>query len=276
MSRTARRNSEQDLFFNKHSSRKKNNLCAKCKKEESFDGRWIQCDTCHLWYHTACVMIKLNDSGEFNGDYYCQLCTGVSDPIIPEIRPSEEDCQLNSRLSPSSSTSSSSGASGQSTKKYKNGTSHTTPSTLSPFMPTSFLEIGKYKKGNNHLHRNFNDVEEIPKKKKCKLQKYETPLRPSNVNVEIRRLFETSVSDKPISRPYDWPNPVPYSRAIIRMSQIREFILTHCPKAVAVGMDIDDSSEPKPKSLQMAEDLWKKLDLLEQKYNQHNQQYKKI
>jgi hypothetical protein len=55
------------------------------------------------------------------------------------------------------------------------------------------------------------------------------------------------------------------------MSQIREFILTHCPKAVAVGMDIDDSSEPKPKSLQMAEDLWKKLDLLEQKYNQHNQ-----
>jgi len=128
----------------------------------------------------------------------------------------------------------------------------------------------------NHIHRNFNNNhdEETPKKKKCKLQKYESPLRPSNVNVEIRRLFETSkfsVSDKPISRPYDWPNPVPYSRAIIRMSQIREFILTHCPKAVAVGMDIDDSSEPKPKSLQMAEDLWKKLDLLEQKYNQHNQ-----
>lgn len=114
-------------------------------------------------------------------------------------------------------------------------------------------------------------LSEIPKKKKCKLQKYETPLRPSNVNVEIRQLFETSVSDKPISRPYDWPNPVPYSRAIIRMSQIREFILTHCPKAVAVGMDIDDSSEPKPKSLQMAEDLWKKLDLLEQKYSQQNQ-----
>ncbi|GES92142.1 hypothetical protein GLOIN_2v1592026 [Rhizophagus clarus] len=218
-----------------------------CKKEESFDGRWIQCDTCHLWYHTTCVMIKLNDSGEFNGDYYCQLCTGVSDPIIPEIRPSEEDCQLNNRLSPSSSTSSSSGASGHSTKKFKNGSSHTTPS-LSPFMSTSFLEIGRYKMGNNHLHRNYNnhhDVEEIPKRKKF--------------------------SDKPISRPYDWPNPVPYSRAIIRMSQIREFILTHCPKAVAVGMDIDDSSEPKPKSLQMAEDLWKKLDLLEQKYSQHNQ-----
>ena len=35
MGRTARRNSEQDLFFNKHASRKKSNLCAKCKKEES-------------------------------------------------------------------------------------------------------------------------------------------------------------------------------------------------------------------------------------------------
>jgi len=133
----------------------------------------------------------------------------------------------------------------------------------------------------NHINHNSNKnnnhgVEEIPKKKKCRLQKHDSPLRPSNVNVEIRSLFETSkfsVPDKPISRPYDWPNPVPYSRAIIRMSQIREFILTHCPKAVAVGMDIDidDSSEPKPKSLQMAEDLWKKLDLLEQKYNQHNQ-----
>ncbi|CAG8437762.1 3826_t:CDS:2 [Funneliformis caledonium] len=289
MGRTARRNSEQELFFSRQASRKKNNLCAKCKKEESFDGRWIRCDKCTLWYHTACVRIQLNDNGEFYGDYYCQLCTGVPDPIVQEFRPSEEDCEPNSRLSPSSSTSSSSGASGPPTKKFKTGSSHPTPTQfpLSPSTSTPMemeimkCEMGKNNKHNhnlNHIHHNSNNnndhgVEETPKKKKCKLQKHESPLRPSNVNVEIHRLFETSkflIPDKPISRPYDWPNPVPYSRAVIRMSQIREFILTHCPKAAAVGI-IDDSQEHKPKSLQIAEDLWKKLDSLEQKYNQHNQ-----
>ncbi|CAI2184237.1 6817_t:CDS:2 [Funneliformis geosporum] len=224
MGRTARRNSEQELFFSRQASRKKYNLCAKCKKEESLDGRWIQCDKCTLWYHTACVRIQLNDNGEFYGDYYCQLCTGFPDPIVQEIRPSEEDCELNSRLSPSSSTSSSSGASGPPTKKFKTGSSHAKPLQF-PLSPST-----------------------------------STPME-----TEIMKF-----PDKPISRPYDWPNPVPYSRAVIRMSQIREFILTHCPKAAAVGI-IDDTPEPKPKSLQIAEDLWKKLDSLEQKYNQHNQ-----
>ncbi|CAG8750971.1 35692_t:CDS:2 [Gigaspora margarita] len=229
-----------------------NNLCTKCKKEESVDGRWIQCDRCLKWYHTACVRIQLDDNGEFSEDYYCIQCRELD---ILEHSSSEKEYTPSRKLSISSASSSrSSGSTSHKKLKSNNGTSHI-PSPEPYILENGTNSTTEAEHDNNNHSPHVIQVE-----------------RQETVSITTSTV---SVSETTIFHPYNFPNPISYNRALLRVAQIREFILTHCPAATKMeNADGAENGGNRPVSLQLAEELWKKMEKLEKthdrrKYNNH-------
>ncbi|KAF0391978.1 hypothetical protein F8M41_010712 [Gigaspora margarita] len=258
-----------------------NNLCTKCKKEESVDGRWIQCDRCLKWYHTACVRIQLDDNGEFSEDYYCIQCRELD---ILEHSSSEKEYTPSRKLSISSASSSrSSGSTSHKKLKSNNGTSHI-PSPEPYILENGTNSTTEAEHDNNNHSPHVIQGSQTQSKPTCKLQKITSPTKRSNHhgNNEVERqetvsitTSTVSVSETTIFHPYNFPNPISYNRALLRVAQIREFILTHCPAATKMeNADGAENGGNRPVSLQLAEELWKKMEKLEKthdrrKYNNH-------
>ncbi|CAG8586612.1 17711_t:CDS:2 [Acaulospora morrowiae] len=334
--------SKDSLSKFKDSTFVNSSFCTKCKKEESeywfskffllsslparskvvflqrIDGRWIQCDKCLKWYHTACVRIQLDNNGKFSGDYYCRECRRLAKQAKRETSPNERDCKTSRRLSVSSAGSSRSSEGSHKKLKTSNGSASRMTPPLSESSTSSgdhngvgAMEIEVDQAAPNR-HDNFDNsnVNESQKKQTCKLQKNGPPQKPNNIHYindhpatipnghglghggrkEKKPSFSTTTNDAAESpilfHPYNWPHPVSYNRALHRVAQIREFILTHCPAAASslplsssvgdigvngIGINMMDGIVDKTtlpdSSIKIAIGLWYKLERLEKSHN---------
>ncbi|CAG8559107.1 4308_t:CDS:2 [Acaulospora colombiana] len=213
----------------------------------------------------------------------------------------------------------SSRSSGSSHKKLKTSNGSVSRITPPPFEPSApsedhddieTIEVEKDQTTLN-LHDNISstDINELPKRQTCKFQKNgisqklnnnhnfnDNSVTVSNGNghggrKEKRTSFVTTTTtdaELPILfHPYNWSHPVSYNRALHRVAQIREFILTHCPAAASssplssssvngvkvngIGIDVmedivENTNFPES-SIRIAIDLWNKLERLEKSYN---------
>ncbi|CAG8709601.1 6340_t:CDS:2 [Racocetra persica] len=276
-----------------------NNLCTKCKKEER-----RQNDTCTICNLPSFSLPKLqkisnvqittfayliqalmdggynatvvqsDDNGEFSGDYYCLQCKELD---ILEHSSSEKEYTPNRKLSISSASSSrSSGSTSHKKLKSNNGTSHI-PSPEPYILDNGTNSTTEAEHDNNNHSPHGVQGLQTQSKPTCKLQKITSPTKRSNSqgNNEVERqetvsitTSTVSVSETTLFHPYNFPNPISYNRALLRVAQIREFILTHCPAATRVeSIDGAENSNNRPVSLKLAEELWKKMERLEKTHD---------
>ncbi|CAG8490144.1 313_t:CDS:2 [Diversispora eburnea] len=200
------------------------------------DGRWIQCDRCLKWYHTACVKIQLDDNGEFSGDYYCRECRRSTKH---EHSPTDRECKQVRRLSISSAGSSRS--SGSSYKKLKNSDGSSSLRMPSPHHLDHLSEqpiVSLSFNNNNHNHYinytngngqnnqngqnglNGNGQSGSGRKDRKTNNSNNSSSLSSSSNANKNNIMDTTETPIPMFHSYNWPHPVSYNRALHRVAQI--------------------------------------------------------
>ncbi|CAG8663511.1 13200_t:CDS:2 [Cetraspora pellucida] len=259
-----------------------NNLCTKCKKEENKIG------TCTIYKPTFVLtpeLQKISNVQIITFAYFIQAlmdggynATVVQSELdILEHSSSEKEYTPNRKLSISSASSSrSSGSTSHKKLKSNNGMSHI-PSPEPYILENGTNPTTEAEHDNNNHSPHGVQGSQTQSKPTCKLQKITSPTKRSNSqgNDEVERQETVSITTSTVSvsettyfHPYTFPNPISYNRALLRVAQIREFILTHCPAATRMeSVDGAENSNNRPVSLKLAEELWKKMERLEKTHD---------